>query len=801
MPHQARRGEQGFTLIELLISIVVSGIIMSALVTGFIVVLRASAGAHDRFVASNGSQTLATYFTSDVQSANPTMVSTAAVGTGCSASTPLPAGSTNLLRLQWTEMTTATKMTAFSVSYRTEPDGSDWRITRYYCTAAQDPVAVTADALLLSAAPASHVMATPLSSPTAQTAVTDGGTTNNSFTVTSATAGFSAADIGQTIAGSGIPAGTAVAAVVDSSTATLSAKSTVTATGVALTLNRSASASVSGRNISMILYSSVSTGQKAPYGYRLSADMRKSPDQAFTVTAVSPQTAGAAFTVTVTALKNGATDTTYNGTVHFTSTDPQAVLPADYTFVAGDNGVRNFANAVTLKNAPSQAVTATDTTKAWMAGSATVTVNPGAMNSFSVGAPTTTASGVPFTATVKALDVYGNTATGYTGTVQFTSTDGLALLPANYAFVAGDAGVHTFTNGVTLRTSPSQTVTVKDTVQTAKTGQVTVTVTAPIVSALSVTAPASSTAGTAITVVVTAKDSLNNTVTNYTGTVHFTTGDPAGVVPSDYTFVAGDNGVRTFTSAVTFKTTPSQTVTATDTVQSTVTGNATVAVGPGALNAFVVTSPVSSSAAGTPFNLTVTAKDSFGNTISNYAGRVHLASTDAQAGLAADYTFVAGDSGSHTLINGVTLKTAGSRSVTVNDTVQTTETGSVTITVTAGPPLLQFTNCSANSGAAGSCASVTVGKGFMDGYVSVGSQDAYGNTVTISPGSVWTIQISSDDANFVVTASPVTITAPTTQSATRFHVDHASNGAGSANLTAHATSGSAVDGTMVVKRS
>ena len=60
-------------------------------------------------------------------------------------------------------------------------------------------------------------------------------------------------------------------------------------------------------------------------------------------------------------------------------------------------------------------------------------------------------AGVAGTITVKARDAYGNTATGYTGTVHFTSTDSNAVLPANHTFTAGDAGTHTFS--VTLKTA------------------------------------------------------------------------------------------------------------------------------------------------------------------------------------------------------------------------------------------------------------------------------------------------------------------------------------------------------------
>jgi hypothetical protein len=69
------------------------------------------------------------------------------------------------------------------------------------------------------------------------------------------------------------------------------------------------------------------------------------------------------------------------------------------------------------------------------------------------------------------LDPYGNVATGYTGTVHFSSSDNLPILPGNYLFTSGpglDNGVHTF--AVTLNTTGSQSLTVTDTVNPAITG-------------------------------------------------------------------------------------------------------------------------------------------------------------------------------------------------------------------------------------------------------------------------------------------------------------------------------------------
>ena len=49
-------------------------------------------------------------------------------------------------------------------------------------------------------------------------------------------------------------------------------------------------------------------------------------------------------------------------------------------------------------------------------------------------------AGNPFSVTVTAENSSGDVATGYLGTVQFTSSDSQAGLPANYTFVAGDDG-------------------------------------------------------------------------------------------------------------------------------------------------------------------------------------------------------------------------------------------------------------------------------------------------------------------------------------------------------------------------
>jgi hypothetical protein len=59
--------------------------------------------------------------------------------------------------------------------------------------------------------------------------------------------------------------------------------------------------------------------------------------------------------------------------------------------------------------------------------------------------PPTITAGEPFSLTVTVQDVYGNTVTGYLGTVHFVLT-GPAAAMAAYTFTAADMGNHTFTN-------------------------------------------------------------------------------------------------------------------------------------------------------------------------------------------------------------------------------------------------------------------------------------------------------------------------------------------------------------------
>ena len=81
------------------------------------------------------------------------------------------------------------------------------------------------------------------------------------------------------------------------------------------------------------------------------------PATHFSVMAQATATAGIAFSFTVAALDASNNQVpTYSGTVHFSSSDAQAVLPGDQSLASGTATLQ-----ITLKTAGNQTITATDT--------------------------------------------------------------------------------------------------------------------------------------------------------------------------------------------------------------------------------------------------------------------------------------------------------------------------------------------------------------------------------------------------------------------------------------------------------
>ncbi|MCA9517542.1 MAG: hypothetical protein KC635_21525, partial [Myxococcales bacterium] len=312
-------------------------------------------------------------------------------------------------------------------------------------------------------------------------------------------------------------------------------------------------------------------------------------------------TAGVAFNVTVTvkdAFGNVVTD--YAGTLGLTSTDGAAVLPAALTLTAADAGQGMFMG-VELRTAGAQSLTVADSA-AGVSRTVSTTVKAAAAARMTLTGPASVTAGTPFSATVRVFDAFDNPATGYAGTLLFTSDDAAATLPGSTTFDS-TTGVRTVT-GFTLETAAAAAkVTVADSGDAGLTASLTLAVTPAAASRLALTqTPSTTTAGSSFSARVTVYDAYDNVATGYTGTIALTSGDAAAVLPGARAFVAGDAGTYQFTG-IALKTAGSQTVRAADTSNATLSQQATVAVTAATATSLDVTAADETIAAGTPTSL------------------------------------------------------------------------------------------------------------------------------------------------------------------------------------------------------
>lgn len=390
-------------------------------------------------------------------------------------------------------------------------------------------------------------------------------------------------------------------------------------------------------------------------------------------------TAGVTQTLTVSAMDAyGNVSTGYRGTVAFSSSDVQAGLPANFTFNNKDSGVHAF--NVTLKTSGAQSISVTDVVDGGLAASQSeisVAASSVAGSFVVAGFPATTA-GDTQTFTVAVKDAFGNLSTGYVGTVNFSSTDGQASLPASYTFTAADSGVHAFT--ATLKTAGTQSITVTDAATSTAVGSQTgIRVVASTVAAsITVTDFPATTAGVAHSFTVKILDAFGNLCTTYLGKVNFSSTDGQASLPASYTFTAADGGVHSFSA--TLKTAGTQSISVTDAAKDTLVGSQTgIAVNAAAAATFSISAPTSVTQ-GVGFKIKVTVLDAYGNVVTGYRGKVRLSSTDSKGGTS-DYTFSSKDAGVATL--SYTFSTLGKQTLTVTDRADASIAASVVMTVAA----------------------------------------------------------------------------------------------------------------------
>jgi hypothetical protein len=593
-----------------------------------------------------------------------------------------------------------------------------------------------------------------------------------------------------------------------------------------------------------------------------------------TATTIAPA-AGAADNLTITAQDTyGNTASTYTGSHSLTfsgpSASPSGAVPTvsnsagagipigsataiDFsagvaTVSAGKNGEMTLykSGAVSLKVSDGTLAEAT----------LAVTVAPATAAKFALTAiATTLAAGESDNLTITARDTYGNTATAYAGSKNLTFS-GAATVGTNKPTVTNNSGTGvatafgtataiTFTAGVATVSSAKNgqmkiyaageaDVEVSDgTISTEAPLEVTVSPLAANKFVLTATST-TPTVGEADSITTTARDTYGNVATSYSGAKSLTystaSASPTGVTPtvsdsSGADIVFGSATMTNFSAGVAtvsgtkngvmrlYKTGATN-LQATDGTLLTPAA-LVVTVAPGAAVKFAFSASATSLIAGGSSNLTTTAQDGYGNTVTTYTGSHNLTYSGASSspnasaptvvssagtvtpfGTATAITFTSGSAAVSSSKNGLLkLYRAESASVSVSD-------GSISsaapIVFTVAPTTATrwgLTNINVSAGSLGStclftCTLTGLGNsGTVKAKVAV--TDAYGNTVS-AVGAGHGAKVVLTGGSGTISGTPLAIPAAgAAESATTFTYTSKSSGTFTETVTASASEGTA----------
>ncbi len=486
----------------------------------------------------------------------------------------------------------------------------------------------------------------------------------------------------------------------------------------------------------------------------------------FSFATIGAQTAGVQFGVTMTAEDQYGNLAKYEGTKSITFTGPKSSpggeKPSYPSTVAFTSGVGTA--QVKLYNA------ATTTLEAAQSGV------EGNSNSFAVGAGPTSAlsfgsqaertAGTAFSETLTATDAYGNATPAYTGTKAITfsgaatSPNGKApVYPATVAFNAG-AG----TAQITLYAAGTTTLEASDGSSAGTSASFKVVATGA--SALSLSTPAP-TVGAVFTETLTGIDAYGNPATGYSGTKTVTFSGPAngpnGKAPSYPSTVSFSSTTSSGTASITLYNAGATVLSAT---QGTLKGStASFTVGAGAPSAFAF-GAIGAQAAGSAFNVTLTATDAGGNAAADGARALTFKGPgESPSGEEPEYpasvTFTGG-----TGTASVKLYDA-SASTTLTAELGTAKGTSASFAVNPlAATKLAWTSVSGTGAAEGLCLFTCTWSGLgskktWSAHVSV--TDLYGNTVS-GLGSGHTVTLAKTVSG--ATLSPTTLTIASTGEAT-----------------------------------
>ena len=340
--------------------------------------------------------------------------------------------------------------------------------------------------------------------------------------------------------------------------------------------------------------------------------------------------AGQPVSLTLTALDaNNRVNRNYRGVVRFASSDANAQLPAPTAFALSDAGSRSF--TFTLTAAGAQTLTASDSRLS--STPLPLQVLPAAAQSLAIEAGQFTA-GIGGSAAVRAVDAFGNTASGYHGTLLVSTDDAGASYPLTQRFFPNVAGVSS-AGPIVFQNAGAHTLTVAD----ANAGglqpaTVPVQVSAGVLGSWQVSVDSPNVmAGVPVPVNVTVLDPFGNVLPSYRGTLALSSTDPNAVLPAPHPFTASDAGAYVFAGVTLFAARPASLV-ATD-VATGSSFSTTVQVMPNSPNALLWRNTPDTSAVLRPTAASVAVVDAYGNPVP-ITDTLHFSSSDPQAAVPGD---------------------------------------------------------------------------------------------------------------------------------------------------------------------
>jgi hypothetical protein len=328
----------------------------------------------------------------------------------------------------------------------------------------------------------------------------------------------------------------------------------------------------------------------------------------------SPKTAGSGFAMTITA--KDAYNNTVTGFTSTVSIQSPTVTVSPATSGAFSGGVR--VQTVTINRAAIDVAVTVSDGSGHSGTTNYFNVVPNALHHFEIENIPDQATGMPFSIRVTAVDANGNTVTGFNGassTVTITHSGSGSINPSTSS---------AFNNGIWTGNVIIPQAQTNDRIQVIRTGgseagtsnDFDVTPSAVdhfVISSI----PATQLAGTSFAVSIAARDANGNLVTTYNGTASLAD-ETATNNNTQITFSAGQwSG-----SVVILKSQTSNSLTVTGGGKSGTSNSFNVIAAP--VDTFQIGMIASPQTAGTPFPLTLTAKDAYGNTATGFTGIVNL---------------------------------------------------------------------------------------------------------------------------------------------------------------------------------